>query len=119
MRTSVLIRRMVIDYKELPKRLEELEVSTDTQFKELSLILLFSQPQQQEEGRPIDFAAFKRFEKQIGNDFGNKECSNYLYSKDTFSILRAVCRLPAFLYPFPKAHSQKRQLCTASQTVFS
>ena len=35
MRAFVLMRQMIVGYEELLKRIEELEVSTDTQFNEI------------------------------------------------------------------------------------
>ncbi|ANU57076.1 ORF6N domain-containing protein [Bacteroides caecimuris] len=62
MRAFVLMRQMAIDYEELLKRIEELEVSTDAQFNELyqALTQLLSQSKQQKERRPVGFVTYNR-----------------------------------------------------------
>lgn len=47
MRTFVALRQMVVGYDELQKRIEELEISTDTQFNEIyqALTQLLSKPE--------------------------------------------------------------------------
>lgn len=56
---------------------------------------------------------------KTGNDLGNYIPHNNLYPSILHSsTLRAVHRLPAFLFPFPLAHSPKRQPCVAWLTVF-
>lgn len=58
MRTFVAIRQMVVGYDELLKRIEELEVSTDTQFNELyqALTELMSRKEIEDKPRrPIGF----------------------------------------------------------------
>lgn len=62
MRTFVLMRQMAIGYEELSRRIEELEVSTDTQFNELyqALTQLLSQSKQQKERRPVGFVTYNR-----------------------------------------------------------
>ena len=62
MRAFVLMRQMVIGYEELLRRIEELEVSTDTQFNELyqALTQLLSQSKQQKERRPVGFVTYNR-----------------------------------------------------------
>ena len=54
MRAFVLMRQMVIGYEELRKRIEELEISTDTQFSEIyqALTELLSKKQLEEKPRP-------------------------------------------------------------------
>lgn len=53
MRTFVALRQMVAGYEELQKRIEELEISTDTQFSEIyqALTQLLSKPEQQSRKR--------------------------------------------------------------------
>ena len=62
MRAFVLMRQMAIGYEELSRRIEELEVSTDTQFNELYQVLtqLLSQSKQQKERRPVGFVTYNR-----------------------------------------------------------
>lgn len=62
MRAFVLMRQMAIGYEELSRRIEELEVSTDTQFNELyqALTQLLSQSKQQKERRPVGFVTYNR-----------------------------------------------------------
>lgn len=62
MRAFVLMRQMAIDYEELSRRIEELEVSTDAQFNELyqALTQLLSQSKQQKERRPVGFVTYNR-----------------------------------------------------------
>ena len=62
MRTFVLMRQMVIGYEELLKRIEKLEVSTDTQFNEIyqAITQLLSQSQEPKERRPIGFVHYDR-----------------------------------------------------------
>ena len=62
MRAFVLMRQMAIGYEELPRRIEELEVSTDAQFDELyqALTQLLSQSKQQKERRPVGFVTYNR-----------------------------------------------------------
>lgn len=62
MRAFVLMRQMAIGYKELSRRIEELEVSTDAQFNELyqALTQLLSQSKQQKERRPVGFVTYNR-----------------------------------------------------------
>ena len=62
MRAFVLMRQMAIGYEELPRRIEELEVSTDAQFNELyqALTQLLSQSKQQKERRPVGFVTYNR-----------------------------------------------------------
>ena len=62
MRAFVLMRQMAIDYEELSRRIEELDVSTDAQFNELyqALTQLLSQSKQQKERRPVGFVTYNR-----------------------------------------------------------
>lgn len=62
MRAFVLMRQMAIGYEELSRRIEELEVSTDTQFNELyqALTQFLSQSKQQKERRPVGFVTYNR-----------------------------------------------------------
>ena len=62
MRAFVLMRQMAIGYEELSRRIEDLEVRTDTQFNELyqALTQLLSQSKQQKERRPVGFVTYNR-----------------------------------------------------------
>ena len=57
MRAFVLMRRIAMNYEELLKRIEELELNTDSRFNEIyqTLTQLLSIPEEQRERRPIGY----------------------------------------------------------------
>ena len=57
MRAFVLMRRIAMNYEELLKRIEELELNTDSRFNEIyqTLTQLLSLPEEQRKRRPIGY----------------------------------------------------------------
>lgn len=78
MRTFVLMRRIAMNYDELLKRIEELEINTDAQFNEIyqALTQLLGSAEEQKNRRPIGYR------QHAGTEPATDKCANAIPPSD-------------------------------------